>query len=67
MLRGWSSSAVETGRELEVFSLQKGRLQGDLTAAFQYIKGAYRKAGEGLFIRECGDKIKSDSFKLKEI
>jgi len=47
MLRGWSSSAVETGRELEVFSLQKGRLQGDLTAAFQYIKGAYRKAGEG--------------------
>ncbi|GAB0203652.1 hypothetical protein GRJ2_002830800 [Grus japonensis] len=38
-------------RELGLFSLEKRRLQGDLRAAFQYLKGTYRKAGEGLFTR----------------
>ena len=34
--------------------------------AFQYLKGAYRKDGEGLFIRECSDRTRSNIFKMKE-
>ena len=53
-------------RELGLFSLEKRRLQADLIAAFQYLKGAYRKDGEGLFIRDCSDWMRSNRFKLKE-
>ncbi|KAK4814164.1 hypothetical protein QYF61_009982 [Mycteria americana] len=42
------------------------RLRGDLTAAFQYLKGAYKKAGEGLFTRACSDRTRGNGFKLKE-
>ena len=49
-----------------MFSLEKRRLWGDLRAAFQYLKGAYRKDGEGLLIREYSDRMRGNGFKLKE-
>ena len=67
MIRGLEHLSYEDRlRELGLFSLEKRRLWGDLIAAFQYLKGAYRKDGEGLFIREYSDRMRGNSFKLKE-
>jgi len=48
-----------------LFSLEKRRLWGDLTAAFQYLREPTRKL-EGLFTRACRDRTRSNGFKLKE-
>jgi len=59
-------SYEERLRELGIFSLEIRRLQGHLTAAFQYLKGTYKKAGEGLFTRACNDRTRGNGIKLKE-
>ncbi|KAK4820216.1 hypothetical protein QYF61_021721 [Mycteria americana] len=53
-------------RGLGLFSLEKRRLLADLIAAFQYLKRAYRKAGEGLFTWARSDRTRRNGFKLKE-
>jgi len=53
-LREWGSSE------------EKRRLQGNLIAAFQYLKGADRKEGENIFSWACLNRVRSNGFKLRE-
>jgi len=67
MIRGLEHlSQEERLRELGLFSLEKRRLQGDLTAAFRYLNGAYKKDGDNLFSNACCNRTRSNGFKLKE-
>jgi len=66
MIRGLEYlSCEERLRELGLFSLKR-RLRVDFIAAFQYLKGAYRKDREGLFTRVCSDRTRRNGCKLQE-
>ena len=49
MIQGMEDLSYEDRwKELELFSLEKRRLQCDLIAVFQYLKESYRKEGDRL-------------------
>jgi len=53
-------------KELGFFSLEKRRLQGDLTAALQCSKGVYKREGNQPFTWVESNRTKENGFKIKE-
>jgi len=41
-------------------------MKRDLRAAFQYLKGAYRKDADNIFGRACCNRTRSNGFKIRE-
>ena len=61
MIRGLEHLPSEDRlRELRLFSVDKRGLQEDLIVVFQYLKGAYRKGGEGLFVRAGSNRTRGN-------
>ena len=59
-------SYEERLRELGLFSLEMRGLWGGLIAAFQYLKGNYKREGDRLLSRICCGKTRGNGFKIKE-
>ena len=68
MIQGMECLSYEERlKELGLYSLEKKGLQGDLIVDFQYLQGSYRKEGDRLFSRVCGDRTREMASSLRRV